>query len=335
MRVLIGSIIAIAVAGGIIAVVYMEIGRKEGSGLSDAFDYNLDSLRRTDPSLILYEEGAKINTGLENPIGVAVGGDDTIYVAGDKSIRVFNRTGNLVGGITLPESPRALTVAGESLYIAMTDHVEVYDSEGGQKARWESMGERAFATSIAVSGDNVFVADMGNRIVLRYTTSGDLLRRIGAKDEVRNIPGFVVPSPYFDLAVSDDGLLRVANPGRHRIEAYTFDGDLEIWWGKSSLAIDGFCGCCNPVNFAIMTDGSFVTCEKGLTRVKIYDYEGNFVGVVAGPESFVGSGHACEDSADCQTGGLDVAVDSLGRVLVLDPHEGTVRIFTRIGTVDV
>ena len=67
--------------------------------------------------------------------------------------------------------------------------------------------------------------------------------------------------------MASDGLLRVVNPGRHRIEAYTFDGDLEFSWGKVSVGIEGFCGCCNPVNFAILSDGSFITCEKGLTRV--------------------------------------------------------------------
>ncbi|MBM3243119.1 hypothetical protein FJZ31_43220, partial [Candidatus Poribacteria bacterium] len=50
--------------------------------------------------------------------------------------------------------------------------------------------------------------------------------------------------------------------------------------GYLSMDIDGFCGCCNPVNFAMLPDGRFVTCEKGLPRVKIYDADGTFSGVV-------------------------------------------------------
>ncbi|MHC4639708.1 MAG: NHL repeat-containing protein, partial [Planctomycetota bacterium] len=126
-------------------------------------------------------------------------------------------------------------------------------------------------TSIAVYENNVFAADAGNRIVMRYDTQGKLINTIGQKNTERNIPGFLIPSPYFDLAVGKDGLLRVVNPGLHRIEAYTFDGDLEFWWGRTSTLVEGFCGCCNPVNFAILDDRSFVTCEKGLVRVKIYD----------------------------------------------------------------
>jgi len=142
----------------------------------------------------------------------------------------------------------------------------------------------------------------------------------------------VIPSPHFDLAVGRDGLLRVVNSGRHRIEAYTFDGDLEFWWGEfSNVELKGFTGCCNPVNFAILGDESFVTCEKGLTRVKIYDAEGAFVGAVAGPEQLVegGTSRICYFPADCQAGGFDVAVDAAGRILVLDTIKNVVRIFAR------
>ena len=81
------------------------------------------------------------------------------------------------------------------------------------------------------------------------------------------------------------------------------------------------------MNFALLPDGGYVTCEKGLTRVKVYDPEGNFVAVVAGPEQFVEAGHACDVSANCQTGGLDVAVDPQGRILVLDPLAGDIRVY--------
>ena len=141
-----------------------------------------------------------------------------------------------------------------------------------------------------------------------------------------------MPSPYFDLEIAPDGLLRVASPGRHRVEAYTFDGDFEFSWGNPSMRIDGFCSCCNPVNFAILPDGKFVTCEKGLPRVKIYDTDGNFESVVAGPESFAENWRVCtlNGSSNCQTGGLDVAVNSQGNVLVLDPVESVVKVFTQI-----
>ena len=141
----------------------------------------------------------------------------------------------------------------------------------------------------------------------------------------------MIPSPYFDLAIGSDGLLRVVNPGRHRIEAYTFNGDLEFWWGKPSPNVEGFCGCCNPVNFVILADGSFVTCEKGLVRVKVYNEEGDFIGVVASPEQLIKSSDTkiCQIPANCQVGGFDLAVDNQQRILVLDTLRNVIRIFTK------
>jgi hypothetical protein len=337
--------VMIAIAVATIAALRIDRTGKKGSGLGEAFTYDLSHLRKTDPALIQYEETGKIKTGFQDVFSIAVGPNEQIYIAGDKAIRVFNGNGSRLSEIKLTDSPRCLAVTDDGIiYVGMKDYVEVYDPKGVRKANWEKLGQNAVLTSIAVSGNNVFLADAGNRVVLRYDTSGKLINHIGKKDEDKNIPGFVVPSPYFDLAVASDGLLRVANPGRHQIEAYTFDGYLELSWGKPSTSIDGFSGCCNPVNFAILKDvrerpltdarrltGGFVTCEKGLPRVKIYDADGVFVGVVAGSELFAEHGKACppDGFSNCQTGGLDVAVDSQGRVLVLDPDERAVRIFTR------
>ncbi len=258
----IGAIVTLAIAVATIALLRIDRTGKKGSGLGNTFNYDLKDLRKIDPALIQYEEVGKIKTRFQDVFGVAVGSNEQIYVAGDEAIRVFNGNGERLSEIKLTGSPQCLAVTGDgTVYVGMKSHVEVYDNEGVRKANWEGLGQNAVLTSIAVSGNDVdvFVADAGNRVVLRYDTSGKLVNRIGERDEAKNIPGFVVPSPYFDIAVAPDGLLRVVNPGHHRVEAYTFDGYLELSWGKTSMGIDGFCGCCNPVNFAMLPDGGFVT----------------------------------------------------------------------------
>jgi hypothetical protein len=234
--------------------------------------------------------------------------------------------------IELSGEPRCLTVAEDSgIYVGLADHVEVLNAEGKSVASWDGLGDEAVLTSIAISKDNIFVADAGHRIVLHYDTAGTLVGHIGEKNPDKNIPGFVIPSPHFDLAVSRDGLLRVVNPSRNRIEAYTFDGNLEFWWGQRSVKIEGFCGCCNPVNFALLPDGGFVTSEKGLVRVKIYNSDGGFVGVVAGPEQLTGGTpvRICETPDECQGPAFDVAAGADGRIYVLDPISNVVKIFSR------
>lgn len=333
IKILIGVLIALAIVIAAVALVRLDTTGKKGSGLGKEYLYEIDA--KIDPNLILYEESAQsLSTGFTDSHGIALDSQGSIYIAGDKAIRVFTGSGNLLNEIELTDVPRCLTVAGDGrIYVGMKNHVEVYNDDGKRLATWESLGNDAVLTSIAVSKNDVFVADAGNRIVMRYDTAGKLINRIGAKDKERNIPGFVIPSPYFDLAVGRDGLLRVVNPGRLRIEAYTFDGDLEFFWGKfSNLDVKGFCGCCNPANFAILDDESFVTCEKGLTRVKIYDAEGTFVGVVAGTEQLIEGGTAriCYFPEQCQAGGFDVAVDAAGRIFVLDTIKNVVRIFTKV-----
>jgi hypothetical protein len=295
--------------------------------------YDLERLGKIDPSLIRYKQCAKpIGTGFSGSRSIAIDFKGLIYIAGDRAVRVFNQGSDLLREIILDDMPRSLFLTEEnSLYVAMRDHVKVFDKQFKQTANWKNLGPRSVLTSIAVSKDHVFVADAGNRIVIHYDAEGKILNYIGKKDNDRNIPGFVVPSPYFDLIVAPDGLLRVANPGRHRIEAYTFNGDFEFAWGKPTARIEGFCGCCNPVNFAMLPNESFVTCEKGLLRVKIYDPDGALKAVVAGPEQLAESRscRVCTSPAKCGTGGFDLTTDQKGRVFVLDTIKNLIRTFTK------
>ena len=329
MKIFVGVLITLAVVIAIFALVRFGLTGQEG----EEFIYDVSKLAKIDPNLILYEEsGQPINTGFTNSHGIAVDSKGFLYVAGDKAILIFGEDGNMISEVKLTDKPKCLTVADDgSIYIGMKNYIEVYNSEGKKLADWPTFGNDTVLTSIAVSKNNVFIADAGKRIVIHCDTTGSLINYIGQKNENKNIPGFMIPSPYFDLAVAADGLLRVVNPGRHRIEAYTVDGDLEFSWGEFSSDLKGFCGCCNPVNFAILEDGSFVTCEKGIIRVKIYDPAGNFVGVVAGPEQLLteGAAHVCETAAECRTGGFDVAAGLRGQIFVLDTIKNVVRTFTR------
>ena len=109
---------------------------------------------------------------------------------------------------------------------------------------------------------------------------------------------------------------------------YTPDGDLDSFWGEESPTVDGFFGCCNPCHLALLPDGRFVTSEKGIPRVKIYDSAGDFESVVAGSEQL---GLPMAALGDARSKGVehiyDVAADGRGRVLVLDPVGKCVRVF--------
>ena len=334
----IGALVLAAIVVGAISVMRIDTTGERGSGLSDAFDYKIEEYKRVDPALILYDQTHQFATEMSRPRAVAAGPDDRIYVAGDEALGIFDADGSLESKIDLGDSPYCLAVAGAQhaakgrVYVGTKDRVLLLDADGRSNGSWESLGEKAVLTSIALATDDVFVADAGHCVVVRYDTAGNILGRIGEPDEARNVAGFAIPSPFFDVAVHPDGWLRVANPGALRIEAYSFDGNLELFWGKASAAIDGFFGCCNPANFAILPDGRFVTAEKGLLRVKIYSADGQFEGVVAGPEQLDSATAGVNESlADQEFTAVDVAVDGRGRIIILDRPAGIVRIFERKG----
>ena len=322
----IGVIIGVAAAGAILSVVYSDLNGKKGSRLGPEFQYNLDRLLTTDPALIMYEEiEPRIDTGFTWPQAIAIGPEGRIYVTGEQAVHTFDAGGQrLPLAIELEREATAIAAAEDgSIYLAAGDHIEIYSASGSLQNRWESAGPRAVLTSIGVGKEDVFVADFGSRSVHHYDTTGQLKNTFG---------DFVLPSSYFDLAISPDGYVQVANTGKHRVEEYAFNGNLMTWWGEfSNQDIKGFCGCCNPVNFALLPNREgFVTCEKGLTRVKIYKPDGAFVGFVAGPEQFTQHESLTAAPDYCFSRmGLDVAIDAQGRVLVLDPAMGKVRIFKR------
>jgi hypothetical protein len=299
---------------------------------ANRFPYDVERFGKTDPKLIHFEQVAVIKSAGVAPRRLTIGAGDRLYVAAKEGILVFSPEGERVMEARLTAPARCVAVAEDgTIYAGVRDHVEVFNGKGQSIATWESPGGRAWFTGLAVSANDVFAADAGSRVVLRYDRSGKLQGRIGEKNKERNVPGLIVPSPYLDVDLGADGLLRVNNPGRHRVEVYTPNGDLELFWGKPGAAIEGFCGCCNPIGIGMMKDGRSVTCEKGLPRVKVYGAEGSFECVVAGPESFpenarTGSVH---DLSDGSMGGLDAAVDSQGRVCVLDLVAASVRIMKR------
>ncbi len=289
------------------------------SSQENPFEFDLKALQEIEPDLIWYEEVQEIQVPVEKAHGIATGPRDWIYVTGDEILMIFEKDGREIERIHLEEPAKCVTVGDDgSIYLGFMTHVEVYGDSEFSKDIWPDLGSQAIITSIAVLEEDVFVADAGNSIVLRFDKSGRLLGRIGDRDEARGISGFLLPSPYFDVAAGKENSIWAANNGHHLMENYSLNGDLLSSWGGPTVDIEGFSGCCNPMHFAILPDSSFVTSEKGLVRVKIHDSTGKFLCAVAGAEQFAWN-----------TVAPDLAVDSIGRILALDDGLNTVRIFSK------
>lgn len=326
-----GIVIAAAIAAGFFAVIFFDSTGQKGSGLPNDYIYDISQYTKIDPDLILYRPIDLIPTRLKSARAIDV--QDDIYIAGDKTIAIFDKMGKSKKQIALNAEPTSLGVEDNgTIVVGLGNSVLILDSNGVEKAQWTVPKTNAVLTSIAMNADMIFAADAVNGHIYEYDWQGKLLRTIGQKgSDSETQRGFVIPSPYFDVAMAPDGLLRVVDPGRHLIVAFTVYGDREWSWGKATPTVEGFSGCCNPVNFAVLSEGLFVTAEKGLVRVKIYDPEGQFLGVVAGPEQldWTQQQEVCNTPEQCQTKGFDVAVDNDGKIYILDTVKNVVRVFEK------
>ena len=305
--------------------------KAKGAALEGEFAYDISEFEKTDPRHLLYQPSASFDTGFDRVKRLTTAPGGFVLVAGDRSVKLLDISGALQSEIQLERPPHCLHVASsDELLVGLMNSFEVYDFSGKRKLHSPRLGQKTFLTAIGARDRTVYLADAGRREVLMCDrATGEITGRFGRKNEPPGSPGFVVPSPYFDLAVGRERL-HLVNPGRLRVESYAFDGRLESSWGQPGMAIDRFCGCCNPVYLSLLPDGGFLTSEKGLARLNIYSPSGVFKGAVAGPETLVDdkdlARRAC---ADCrQGGGFDVALDEGGRVFALDPFRKTVRIFT-------
>lgn len=280
--------------------------------------YDVASYRDLDNVETAYEETGLLDPKLESPQAMCVAEDGRIFIAGDGEVAVFGKNDVELARFAISGRPKCMTVTPDNrLYIGFPEHVEVLDTQGTVQSVWETLENQPYITSIAVLEDDVFVADAGNKVVLRYDKRGTLMGEIGKKNLDEDIPGIEVPSPYLDLAVNNEGNLWVVNPGLLGMERYRNDGSIVTSWYRATLQLEGFSGCCNPTHIAFTSDGRLITAEKGLVRVKVYDVtDGEYQELVAGSKLF-----PREQSLK------DIAVDTNDRILLLDPRNNAVRIF--------
>ena len=310
------TIVILVILAVIVAVIVVDfLSQRPDRRGKNPYALEVDQYRKVDPALISHQEVRNFSLGSLTATTIFYR-DHRLYIAGDSTLVVIRTDGSAVGRFGILPRPTSLFVTDSTIFVGYTRFIAKYSLNGILLQQWDDLGERAVITNLAGKDRRIYAADAGNRRVVIYDLDGGLTGEFEGKAETEVGHGFIIPSANFDLAVNSFGELWVVNPGKHAIENYTDDGHLRGFWENSSMEVDGFQGCCNPSRIAVMEDGSFVTSEKGLVRIKIYDQSGTLRSVVAAPDLFREEGKA-----------PDICVDSAGVVYALDPDRNVIRVF--------
>jgi hypothetical protein len=314
------TIVVLVIVMIILGVIIVDfLGNRPDRRGQNPYALEVDQYKEVDAALISHKETRNFSLGVMISTDMSLH-DNKLYISGNSSLVVLPLDGTQADMLEILPGATCLEVDKQHIFIGFGSYVAKYSHEGELLQEWPDLGERTVITNLAIKGDKIYVADAGNRRIVIFDRDGEQTGEFEGKADSEAGHGFIVPSANFDLAVNSFGELWVVNPGKHALEDYSDDGRMRGFWESRSFEIDGFLGCCNPARITTMENGSFVTSEKGLVRIKIYDQSGKLLSVVAPPELFPG-----EDLK-----APEVCADANGVVYALDFEKDMVRVFEPI-----
>ena len=294
----------------VVVVAFLVARAQQSRPLSQPFDSS--ALRAIDPALISHHQIAEWSIGLDDPRAMVIAGDGTVLVLGPDAVVGIDGTGAQRLRWSIPVAATALAARDERMLIAEGGRIHAVTADGALDLVVD-LGSDSHVTALDLIDGDLVVADARRRQVLRLDSEGALVNTIPP------IEGHHYLVPDMTMALHGHaGVVHVVNPGRLRIESYDLAGNQVNRTGAAGSRIEDFVGCHNPIALFVGDQG-FITGEKGVARVKILDPDGRLLGVVATPGDFANPKAV-----------RAVAQDAHGRVLVLDGHRRTVRVFAAL-----
>ena len=188
---------------------------------------------------------AKIGENIGSPTGIALDGQENVYVADQekKGINVFDRNGKTVRFITDPSLERPEGVAIDrtrgKIYLVDTGHtkskvhtVKIFDLQGklvgtlGQ-GKGSAPGEFLFPTNVTVDGDgNVYVSDTLNSRVQMFDLDGKYVKSFGQRGN-----GWGMFDKPKGVAVDSFGNVYVVDGGWSNVQVFNQKGQVLIFFG--------------------------------------------------------------------------------------------------------
>ena len=218
--------------------------------------------------------------GLGKLTAVATSETGDIVLGGDSFVSYYDPEFKTLWSLTTEKPVTALFVTNDTIFASTLETILVISGKGKILSEWGPFEDSTIIASISANRSFVAFTDARNKLVILLDKKGAVKKLIGTSGEP-----FMLPSAYFEVRITNDNILYIANTGKHRIETRNIDGTLSGSFGAPGISPGDFCGCCNPEHFTLIPDG-FITAEKGLNRIKILNTKGEFVEFVSSVNNF-------------------------------------------------
>jgi tripartite motif-containing protein 71 len=302
-------------------------------------------------------------TGFRNPLDLALGADDLVYVVNrsyenrrdgihitvctlnEKFIGEFGSYGDDDGEFTWPVGI-ALDSQGQ-VYVSdeWLNRISVFTKEGKFLSKWGTKGsgngELNGPSGMAISSDGtMFLVDSRNHRVQKFTLDGRYLGQFGS---LGSGPG-QLNTPW-GIALDNDGLVYVADWRNDRIQKFTPDGQSLATFGRSGSGVGQFN---RPSGVCVDQDGEIYVADRQNDRVQILAPDGRFIAALKGDHQLSTWGKEKLLSnpdmirqralAMAHDGGsfeksfshpCAVRIDAENRIAVLDSTRGRIQVYTK------
>ncbi len=300
-------------------------------------------------------------TGFRNPVDMAIGEDDIIYIANrsyenrpdgirisvvsmdEEYISEFGSYGEDPGQFVWPTA-LALDDRG-NVYLAdeWLNRISIYTGDGEFVRSWgrsgSGNGELDRPAGLAINGDTIFITDSRNHRVQKFSLDGSYIGQFGSfgsGEGELNMP--------WGIGLDKDGNVYVADWRNDRIQEFTADGEWRASFGQSGSAVGQFN---RPNGVAVDAEGDIYVADWLNNRVQVLSPEGRFITELKGDHALSQWGRdkllsnpdmirqralalAANPTYEKELAHpCAVKVDSQGRVAILDHTRGRVQIYTK------
>ena len=300
-------------------------------------------------------------TGFRNPVDMALGADDIVYVINrayenrpdgvritvctinEDYVTEFGSYGEGDGQFIWPSS--IALDKDENIYIAdeWLNRITVYDSNGEFIRKWgepgANQGEIDGPAGLAISGNSIYVSDRRNNRVQKFSLDGKFESSFGESGDKAG--QFNMP---WGIGLDNDGNIYVTDWRNDRIQQFNSNGEWQGTFGTSGTAVGQFN---RPNSVSVDKDGDIYVSDWLNDRIQILAPDGRFITQLTGdhvlsqwgrdkmssnPDMIRQRQLAITHSADFDKNfshPTAVKVNSEGQVVILDSTRGRLQVYTK------